>query len=90
MTSLSLSKLGTSLLISVCIPGVSSHEIVGHAVRVGTNVKGINIGDRVGVGAQIYSCGECRACKSDNENYCPKQVDTYVRFAWHSTSRESQ
>jgi len=59
------------------LPLVVGHEIVGHAVRVGTNVKGVSVGDRVGVGAQIWSCGECRACKSDNENYCPQQVDTY-------------
>jgi len=56
---------------------VVGHEIVGHATRVGTNVKGINVGDRVGVGAQIYSCLNCRACKSDNENYCLNLVDTY-------------
>lgn len=59
------------------LPLVVGHEIVGHAVRVGTNVKGVNVGDRVGVGAQIWACGECRACKSGNEQYCPKQVDTY-------------
>lgn len=28
---------------------------------------------RISVGA----CYECKLCKSDNENYCPKQVDTY-------------
>lgn len=34
-------------------------------------------GDRVGVGAQVRSCLECKICKSDNENYCPHKVDTY-------------
>lgn len=29
------------------------------------------------VGAQAWSCMECKRCKSDNENYCKKQVDTY-------------
>jgi len=58
-------------------PIVPGHEIVGNAIKVGSNVKGIKVGDRVGVGAQIYSCFECRACKSDNENYCPHGVDTY-------------
>lgn len=60
------------------LPLVVGHEIIGHATRVGTNVQGVNVGDRVGVGAQIYSCLKCRACKTDNENYCPEQVDTYV------------
>jgi D-arabinose 1-dehydrogenase-like Zn-dependent alcohol dehydrogenase len=25
----------------------------------------------------VGACYECKLCKSDNENYCPKQVDTY-------------
>jgi len=53
------------------------HEVVGHAVKVGSKVTEVKVGDRVGVGAQIWSCLECKQCKSDNENYCPKQVDTY-------------
>ena len=58
-----------------------SHEIVGLAVRVGSRVRsGIKIGDRVGVGAQIASCYNCKYCESDNENYCPQMIDTYVRF----------
>ena len=60
------------------LPLVVGHEIVGHATRVGPNVKGIKVGDRVGVGAQIASCLQCRQCKEGYENYCPKQVDTYV------------
>ena len=32
----------------------------------------------VGVGAQIASCYSCNYCKSDNENYCPKMIHTYV------------
>ena len=53
------------------------HEVVGRAVRVGEHVRGITKGDRVGVGAQVQSCLECKLCKSKNENYCPKMVDTY-------------
>ena len=53
------------------------HEIVGRAIRVGPHVKNISKGDRVGVGAQVYSCLECNLCKDKNENYCPNWVDTY-------------
>lgn len=53
------------------------HEVVGKAVRVGSHVKGIKEGDRVGVGAQVWSCLECGLCKNANENYCPRMVDTY-------------
>ncbi|SNX82990.1 related to alcohol dehydrogenase [Melanopsichium pennsylvanicum] len=37
-----------------CIPG---HEIIGIATKVGKNVKGIKVGDRVGVGAQVAQGG---------------------------------
>lgn len=53
------------------------HEIVGKAVNVGKHVKNMKIGDRVGVGAQVWSCLECDLCKDKNENYCPRMVDTY-------------
>ncbi|KAK8050470.1 alcohol dehydrogenase (NADP+) [Apiospora phragmitis] len=53
------------------------HEIVGKAIKVGKDVKDIKEGDRVGVGAQVWSCLKCPQCKSDNENYCPHMVDTY-------------
>ncbi|KAI0475275.1 alcohol dehydrogenase [Xylariaceae sp. FL0804] len=53
------------------------HEIVGRAVKVGSKVKDVKEGDRVGVGAQVWSCLKCPQCKSDNENYCPHMVDTY-------------
>ncbi|TDL15755.1 GroES-like protein [Rickenella mellea] len=59
-------------------PIVVGHEIAGTAVRVGSKVKGIKPGDRVGVGAQIGSCYSCNRCKSDNENYCAKMIDTYA------------
>ncbi|RMZ87709.1 hypothetical protein DV736_g5064, partial [Chaetothyriales sp. CBS 134916] len=38
------------------LPICVGHEIVGHAVRVGPKVKTVKVGDRVGVGAQIWSC----------------------------------
>lgn len=57
------------------------HEIVGQAVRVGSQVKGIKVGDRVGVGAQGDSClsrfGKCHECEEGEENYCPKIVWAY-------------
>ncbi|RPA77076.1 alcohol dehydrogenase GroES-like domain-containing protein [Ascobolus immersus RN42] len=53
------------------------HEIIGTAVRVGEKVTLIKEGQRVGVGAQIGSCMECKQCKNGNENYCSKWIDTY-------------
>jgi alcohol dehydrogenase (NADP+) len=36
------------------------HEIAGKAIKVGPKVKSIKVGDRVGVGAQVFACLECR------------------------------
>lgn len=62
-------------------PCVVGHEIVGHAVRVGSGVKNIKVGDRVGVGAQSDSCmnqkGDCEMCADGNENHCPRTVNTF-------------
>ncbi len=61
----------------VCV----GHEIVGHAVRVGSKVKDIKVGDRVGVGAQSGSClnqnGDCEACADGMEQHCPSMVQTF-------------
>lgn len=60
-----------------CAADYSATEIVGKALRVGPKVSLIKAGQRVGVGAQSWSCLECRQCKNDNETYCPKQMDTF-------------
>jgi len=61
----------------VCV----GHEIVGHAVRVGAEVKGIKVGDRVGVGAQSGSCqnqkGDCDMCANGLEQHCPGNLGTF-------------
>ncbi len=58
-------------------PLTVGHEIVGRALRVGPKVTLVKEGQRVGVGAQSYSCLDCRQCKNNNETYCAKQLDTY-------------
>jgi len=57
------------------------HEIVGRVVTVGKGVTSIKEGDRVGVGAQMWACLKCDACKSRNENYCPHWVGMYFCLA---------
>lgn len=53
------------------------HEVVGKVEKVGSKVTDFKVGDRAGVGAQVWSCLVCKLCKENNENYCPHQVDTY-------------
>ncbi|KIW34865.1 uncharacterized protein PV07_01612 [Cladophialophora immunda] len=59
------------------LPLCVGHEVVGRAIQVGSAVTTVKVGDRVGVGAQVWSCLECKQCTSDNENYCEKMVPTY-------------
>lgn len=48
---------------------VTGHEVVGKVVEVGKNVTQFKVGQRVGVGAQVGSCGECKWCKRDNGEF---------------------
>ncbi len=51
-------------------PMVPGHEIVGKVARVGSAVKGFRVGERVGVGCLVNSCGTCAACTRGDEQYC--------------------
>ncbi|MDV6264243.1 NAD(P)-dependent alcohol dehydrogenase [Rhodococcoides yunnanense] len=55
-------------------PVVPGHEIAGIVAEVGTDVTSRKVGDRVGVGCFVDSCGECEACKDGDEQYCTKGV----------------
>ncbi|OMO56590.1 Alcohol dehydrogenase superfamily, zinc-type [Corchorus capsularis] len=59
-------------------PLVPGHEVVGEIVELGSEVNKFKIGDKVGVGCIISSCGECYACESNNEQYCSKRILTYA------------
>lgn len=59
------------------MPLCVGHEVVGRVVRVGSKVSTTKVGDRVGVGAQVWACLKCEQCKGDNENYCEHMVHTY-------------
>jgi D-arabinose 1-dehydrogenase-like Zn-dependent alcohol dehydrogenase len=36
------------------------HEVVGHVVNIGKEVSSTKVGDRVGVGAQVWACLKCK------------------------------
>lgn len=60
-------------------PLVPGHEIAGVVTDVGEDVTKYKVGDRVGVGCMVDSCGECENCKEGEEQYCLKgNVPTYA------------
>jgi uncharacterized zinc-type alcohol dehydrogenase-like protein len=50
-----------------CVPG---HEIIGRVSAVGGEVTKFAVGDTVGVGCMVGSCGHCHACGDGLEQYC--------------------
>jgi uncharacterized zinc-type alcohol dehydrogenase-like protein len=60
-------------------PVVPGHEIVGVVTEVGSDVTKHRVGDRVGVGCMVNSCGECANCRNGDEQYClDGMVPTYA------------
>jgi uncharacterized zinc-type alcohol dehydrogenase-like protein len=54
-------------------PFVPGHEIIGTITAMGSGVKNLKPGQRVGVGWQRSSCQECDFCKEGNQNLCLTQ-----------------
>lgn len=58
-----------------CVPG---HEIIGEVTAVGNAVTRFAVGETVGVGCMVGSCGHCASCQEGLENYCENGwVGTY-------------
>jgi uncharacterized zinc-type alcohol dehydrogenase-like protein len=64
-------------------PFVPGHEITGYVRQVGAAVTDLAVGDRVGVGCMIDSCGTCNYCAQGLEQFCARSVWTY-----NSTGRD--
>lgn len=50
-------------------PFIPGHEFLGYIVKLGKNVKGYQIGERI-TADQIVPCGECKFCKSGRYWMC--------------------
>ena len=57
-------------------PFIPGHEGVGHVVAVGSGVKHVREGDRVGVPWLYSACGHCRHCLGGWESLCEEQQNT--------------
>ncbi|WP_282035153.1 NAD(P)-dependent alcohol dehydrogenase [Metabacillus indicus] len=60
-------------------PLVPGHEIAGIVTDVGSEVTKYKVGDRVGIGCMVDSCGDCENCQKGEEQYCLKgNIPTYA------------
>lgn len=66
-----------------CVPG---HEIVGRVIQVGKKVKKFKVGDLAGVGCFVDSCGKCKNCKANEEQFCEK----HTAFTYNSTELDGK
>ncbi len=58
------------------LPIVPGHQAVGRVAVVGDGVRGLSVGDRVGVGWVAGTCGRCEHCQSGAENLCQSATFT--------------
>ncbi len=59
-------------------PFIPGHEIIGAVTALGTEVRSLELGQRVGLGWQSNSCGQCEWCMSGRENLCASSEGTCV------------
>jgi len=59
-------------------PFVPGHEAVGTIMALGSNAKGLKIGQRVGLGWNSGSCLHCRPCRNGDLNMCDTAEQTIV------------
>jgi uncharacterized zinc-type alcohol dehydrogenase-like protein len=59
-------------------PVVPGHEAVGIITALGSQSKGRQIGQRVGIGWHTSSCTHCNFCLGGDQNLCAKRQPTIV------------
>lgn len=52
------------------LPVVPGHQAVGMVAKKGNRASRFRIGDRVGITWLYWACGECKFCRSGQENLC--------------------
>ena len=53
-------------------PVITGHELAGEIVRLGPDVSGCRVGDRVALEPHV-GCGRCPYCREDNYHECPEK-----------------
>ena len=62
---------------TIPVPMVIGHEYVGEVVDVGSEVRGIDTGDRVS-GEGHITCGHCRNCRAGRRHLCKNAIGVGV------------
>ncbi|HAF69806.1 MAG: Zinc-binding alcohol dehydrogenase family protein [Acetothermia bacterium 64_32] len=57
-------------------PVIPGHQVVGRLKALGRGVRGLSVGDRVGVAWLHWACGKCRFCRRGLENLCENALFT--------------
>ncbi|UEL25778.1 zinc-dependent alcohol dehydrogenase family protein [Pseudomonas fluorescens] len=69
------------------LPITPGHEVVGRVDAIGLGVKGLTIGERVGIPWLGHTCGVCPYCLNHQENLCDHPAFTgYTRAGGFATS----
>ncbi|MCP2242233.1 NAD(P)-dependent alcohol dehydrogenase [Lentzea aerocolonigenes] len=55
------------------LPFTLGHEIAGRVAAIGTEARGVTIGERVVVHGP-WGCGQCRRCVAGQDNYCDRRA----------------
>jgi len=59
-------------------PVVPGHEVIGRIAKVGDHVKGLQVGQAVGLGWHAGFCNECALCHSGDHNLCATAQPTII------------
>lgn len=75
------------------LPMIPGHQVVGKVIEVGSGIKKLKLGDRVGVAWIYWACGQCSYCKAGMENLCPQFMatgrDAHGGYAEYMTIHEN-
>jgi alcohol dehydrogenase, propanol-preferring len=69
------------------VPIIPGHEIVGRIDAIGSDVRGLEVGERVGIPWLGHTCGVCPYCLMQRENLCDRPLFTgYTRNGGYATA----
>jgi len=69
------------------LPIIPGHEIVGRIDAIGPDVRGLELGERVGIPWLGHTCGVCPYCLMQRENLCDRPLFTgYTRDGGYATA----